>query len=732
MRLSTGENADAGSAAKLETVAETGVEQRVRKVGGQGVFSGGNTRSWKERGKGILEEGEEHVHTITDDVEIFSDVGLKLPAKLMEQPTGLPSIQKPDPQWIQTIIHPTSKGPNQIYQPDHISKSPSQTLDSAHGNTTSIQAATHHSKHTNEPGSSNPAQVRLRILWLWFQMLMLLKRRRLWGSSAEGYDYPKLELSRTRDFLDSSKLGETLREYCPAVVFLCETKCGHRRIELIKQKFGLFGLCVPTEGKSGGLALFWQQEHEKIGIPRPTWQISNFRNTLNFCNLSDLGYSGPKFTWCNRRQYLETVTARLDRAIANPAWIDRFFRYSVSHNEVCQSDHKMMLVDMKPQETRQRGRRDTQFRFDADGYSLMRYRIRLLRWKRLEFDRVNQEIHRLEERYNRLDRGRLTTAVYQEMRDIQAKLTDHETREMLRWQQRSKEHWLANGDGNTNIDEVVSAIPRRVTPEMNDHLRQPFTSTEVKQALFSMFPYKSPGPDGFSMGILYKMNHTHVVLIPKCDNPETASHLRPISLCNVVLKIASKCLANQLKSLMNSVVSQSQSAFIPNRLITDNVLLAFELNHFLKVSSHSKKCFAALKIDMTKAYDRVEWTFLRRVLLRLGFESEFVELVMLLVTTVSYSLTLNGVPFGYFRPQRGIRQGVPLSPYLFIFCAEALSCLIQQAKMQGELQGIKINQEAPSISHLLFPDDTLLFCEATATQIGAIRNILDRYAKASG
>ncbi|KAL0433354.1 UNVERIFIED_CONTAM: LINE-1 reverse transcriptase [Sesamum latifolium] len=208
-----------------------------------------------------------------------------------------------------------------------------------------------------------------------------------------------------------------------------------------------------------------------------------------------------------------------------------------------------------------------------------------------------------------------------------------------------------------------------------------------------MFPFKSPGPDGMSPvffqtfwnivgsdvsnsvlrilnehALLYKMNHTHVVLIPKCDNPKTASQLRPISLCNVVLKIASKCLANRLKPLMNSIVSQSQSAFIPDKLITDNVLLAFELNHFLKVSNRSKKAFAALKLDMSKAYDRVEWSFLKRVLLRLGFESELVELVMLLVTTVSYSLTIEGIPFGSFvmsdpaSGYAGVLQGIREAP----------------------------------------------------------------------
>ncbi|KAL0462114.1 UNVERIFIED_CONTAM: putative mitochondrial protein [Sesamum latifolium] len=169
-------------------------------------------------------------------------------------------------------------------------------------------------------------------------------------------------------------------------------------------------------------------------------------------------------------------------------------------------------------------------------------------------------------------------------------------------------------------------------------------------------------------------------------------------------------MANRLKPFIDSNVSQTQSAFIPNRLITDNVLLAFEINHHLKISKRSKGGSTAIKLDMSKAYDSVEWSFLRGVLLRLGFHHRFVNLIMLLVSTVSYSFTLNGEPFGFLRPERGIRQGDPLSPYLFIFCAETLSRMMQEAECRGRLMGVKVMDRAPSISHLLFADDTLIFC----------------------
>ncbi|KAL0393841.1 UNVERIFIED_CONTAM: hypothetical protein Slati_4350300 [Sesamum latifolium] len=112
------------------------------------------------------------------------------------------------------------------------------------------------------------------------------------------------------------------------------------------------------------------------------------------------------------------------------------------------------------------------------------------------------------------------------------------------------------------------------------------------------------------------------------------SHFRPISLCNVIYKIASKALANRIKPFLNSIISPSHSAFVPGRLITDNVLVAYELNHFLKLKTWGKKDHVSLKLDVSKAYDRVEWKFLERVLTRLGFNSRFVLTIMTCVTSV--------------------------------------------------------------------------------------------------
>ena len=130
------------------------------------------------------------------------------------------------------------------------------------------------------------------------------------------------------------------------------------------------------------------------------------------------------------------------------------------------------------------------------------------------------------------------------------------------------------------------------------------------------------------------INDTIITLIPKCDDPKTMKDLRPIALCNVILKLVTKVLANRLKPLLPKVVSENQSAFIKGRLITDNVLLPFESLHSMKRNTRRKEGDVALKIDISKAYDRLDWNYLRVIMIKLGFATSWVNLVMMCVTSV--------------------------------------------------------------------------------------------------
>ena len=179
------------------------------------------------------------------------------------------------------------------------------------------------------------------------------------------------------------------------------------------------------------------------------------------------------------------------------------------------------------------------------------------------------------------------------------------------------------------------------------------------------------------------------------------------------------------------MISENQSAFVPGRLITDNALIAFECLHTIR-RKQVKKPFFALKIDMMKAHDRVEWSYLRGCLSCLGFAESWINSVMRCVTSTRYAVRVNGDLTEPVVPSRGIRQGDPISPYLFLLCTKGLSCLLKQQEDQGVLQGVKNGRLGPAISHLLFADDIIFFAKSDRRSVDALQHILNLYCGGSG
>ena len=140
----------------------------------------------------------------------------------------------------------------------------------------------------------------------------------------------------------------------------------------------------------------------------------------------------------------------------------------------------------------------------------------------------------------------------------------------------------------------------------------------------------------------------------------------------------------------------------------------------------------ALKLDMSKAYDRVEWSYMEHVLVKMGFHSRWVHLMMLCITNASYSILINGEPYGNITPTRGLRQGDPLSPYLFFMCTEGLHDLIKKAAHNGNIRGVSICQNRPKLTHLLFANDSVIFCKAKESECQCLFDILAKYESASG
>ncbi|EEC79287.1 hypothetical protein OsI_20089 [Oryza sativa Indica Group] len=455
---------------------------------------------------------------------------------------------------------------------------------------------------------------------------------------------------------------------------------------------------------------------------------------LEDCQLHDLGFVGDAFTWRNHHHLASNyIKERLDRAVANGAWRARFPLVRVINGDPRHSDHRPVIVETGATKKQQWGQPlEIMQKFEA-------------RWLEEEECQARVEeawANALEGRnWRSAGRSQALTGKLTENMCCGTKLERLLDQQHIYWKQRAHSTWLTKGDRNTKffhaqaserkkrntiqklqdghgglvagnqlksfilnqhqqlfrsngcsqMDAVLQCVQARVTPERREGLAAPYQREEVWVALKDMGDLKAPGAD-----------------------------------------VISKVIVNRLKVVLLEIISPSQSAFVPRRLITYNVLLAYELTHYLNQRKKGKNGVAAIKLDMSKAYDRVEWDFLRHMMLRLGFHDQWVNLVMKCVTSVTYRIKINGEHSDQIYPQRGLRQGDPLSPYLFIICAEGLSALLQKAQADGKIEGIKVCRDTPRINHLFFADDSLVLMRAGQNDAQELRRVLNIYEVASG
>lgn len=213
----------------------------------------------------------------------------------------------------------------------------------------------------------------------------------------------------------------------------------------------------------------------------------------------------------------------------------------------------------------------------------------------------------------------------------------------------------------------------------------------------------------FRTGKLLKaINATSITLIPKVKSPTHVSDYRPISCCSVIYKCITKLLCEKLRLVLPSLVSETQGAFVSGRSILHNILLCQDIVRIYKGSQKQKCCM--MKIDLQKAYITVCWEFLEDMMKGLHFPDKFIHLVMTCVSSPTFTLMLNGFPTGFFNSKRGLRQGDPMSPLLFVLCMEYFTRIMayigkqDQFRFHPRCQSLKLN-------HLCFADDLILFCK---------------------
>lgn len=222
-------------------------------------------------------------------------------------------------------------------------------------------------------------------------------------------------------------------------------------------------------------------------------------------------------------------------------------------------------------------------------------------------------------------------------------------------------------------------------------------------------------------------NSSFITLIPKTDNSLLVSNYRPISLIGIQYKIVSKILANRLSLIVDSVVSREQSAFIKGRQILDGPLI---LNEIVDWYRTKKKKLMLFKIDFAKAYDSVSWKYLMAILQAMGFGDKWIGGINSCLRSALSSILINGSPTAEFSIIRGLRQGDPLAPFLFILAMEGLHIAIEKLVVAGRFRGAQVSNV--NISHLMYADDVILMGEWSDANLNIIRDALKFFYYVSG
>ncbi|XP_062028816.1 uncharacterized protein LOC133744789 [Rosa rugosa] len=416
---------------------------------------------------------------------------------------------------------------------------------------------------------------------------------------------------------------------------------------------GDFNELVSNDEKEGGIPWHWNR-------------IRYLKNFMDRHGLFDLSFTGPKFTWENcKEEAEEIIRERLDRAIGNADWLCSWPDSFVHHEPRVGSDHCPLVIYTYPRLPKG----PKPFRFEASwaedpeceeivtgswksdrnsdpivlwDSNLSSCRKNMIKWSRKKYPNNKSVIEALNRELSAIQNGPILSDSGGRVNEIIRDLGEAWKLEESFWKQRSRVNWLLNSDRNTKFFHLTT-IQRRQ--------RNRISRLCLGNDVWISGTLKAPGPDGF-LGLFYtqywatvheninnvvscfyngeasvtNLNRTNIVLIPNVPHLESLNQFRPISLCNNSVKILAKLLANIMKPILPQIISEHQNVFVPGRQIQDNLILAHEAYHYLKLKKSKSDHELALKLDMNKAYDRVEWDFLKAALLKFGWVNLIMEL----------------------------------------------------------------------------------------------------------
>ncbi|KAL9691204.1 hypothetical protein QQ045_011623 [Rhodiola kirilowii] len=420
------------------------------------------------------------------------------------------------------------------------------------------------------------------------------------------------------------------------------------------------------------------------------------------------------------------------------------------------------------------------------GYTLPRKLARVRRmislWNKKSFGDVNAKLNKSRVEWERLRtlQDSRSLSVEEELRllALQKVIWLLEDQDERIWRQKARIKWLRLGDQNTNYfhrmamwrskknnlssilangsriedpglikqaaREYFAVIFRRSEPclwaldelfsgtlneEQRSFLERDISKEEILCVLKECDGNKAPGPDGFNINFYKKIlvdssgggGGFHYGVLQEWEAFQ--------SLVNSMYKILSKCLAKRLSSVLPQIISPNQSTFLTDRNILDGIMIINDIIHAVK---KERRAALVIKLEFKKAYDSVSWEYLRSIHESLGFGAKWMDWMFECVSTARLSIVINGSPSQEFPMERGLRQGDPLSPFLFLLAAEGLSMILNKAVNSGLISGVEWVRNGASLTHLQFADDTVLFCRPEMEEVRMIKKLLTSFAVCSG
>ncbi|XP_049394714.1 uncharacterized protein LOC125859004 [Solanum stenotomum] len=538
----------------------------------------------------------------------------------------------------------------------------------------------------------------------------------------------------------------------------------------------------------GGFNVILNKEEKLGGQEFSQHEATDFATCINSCTLTEVRFTGSKYTWWNGRINDAYIFERLDRVLVNQEFLDVIPQVEVQHlsrQDFTGSPFLELHVKMK------------------------KVKKALVEWSKVEYGNIFVQIATLEDvllvkeaQFELLPSPENRAELFK----AEAELKKFLKLEEDFWRQKAGMKWFVEGNRNskffhsyvqgkrrklhitkiqdvhgniltddtrigeeaitifqqqfmeTNINQdysMLDYIPLLISGEDNNAMIKLPDMEEVKMVVFQLDGNSAAGPDGFS-GLFFQecwdivsqdvtnvvraffcgqtlpryITHTNLVLLPKKDLVRSLSDLRPISLSCFINKVISRVLHGRIAAVLPKLISPNQSGFVKGRSISENVLLAQEI--IGDINKRNKHTNVVVKLDMTKAYDRVSWVFMTKVLRKFGFSEVIIDMICRLLSNNWYSICINGQIHGLFQSTRGLKQGDPLSPTLFIIGAEVLSRALNALHSDSSYLGYGLPKWSPNINHMSYADVTILFCSGDKRSIIKMMMVLRRYEEVSG